>query len=178
MSMIMLAKDASEAAGPALPQLDIATYPSQVFWLVIAFVILYLLLDRVFLPKLGNTIEERNDRIADDHDKAAQFTADAKQAESDYVKALADAKAKASTIAAQTRADIDAEITDLQQSNDAKIASNLSEAEARIQEMQKQAETKIVDAANETTKAMVERLAGSTAVDFDVEQAISNITKS
>jgi len=38
-----------QAAG--LPQLDIATFPSQLIWLVITFAALFILMSRVSLPK-------------------------------------------------------------------------------------------------------------------------------
>ena len=51
------AQEAAEAAG--MPQLDFSTFPNQIFWLVVALVVLYLLLSRMALPRIGSVIAER-----------------------------------------------------------------------------------------------------------------------
>ena len=45
------------------PPLDPATFVPQLVWLAISFGLLYLLLKRVALPRVGEVIEERADRI-------------------------------------------------------------------------------------------------------------------
>jgi F-type H+-transporting ATPase subunit b len=170
-------KEVAEGGG-ALPQLDFATWPGQIFWLAILFFIMYLLMDRVFLPKMGRIIEERNNRIADDYDQAAELKSQAEEAEKAYLQALADAKAKASAIAAETRASLDEEIAGMQAENDAKLATQIESAEARIAEMKTQAATKVREAAQETTKALVEALIEETPADDAVSSAVSGVAGS
>jgi F-type H+-transporting ATPase subunit b len=47
-----------------MPQLDITTYFSQIFWLILSFVLLFILLSKIFLPKLASILELRADKIA------------------------------------------------------------------------------------------------------------------
>ena len=47
----------------SLPQLDIATYDSQIFWLIITFSILYFSISKVFLPNILNLIKNREIHI-------------------------------------------------------------------------------------------------------------------
>ena len=124
MSFLALATMAAETAADAhgeaaagLPQLDPTWWPSQLFWLVVTFGVLYWLMAGKFLPAIGAAIEERRDRIADDLDQAAEFRKQAEDAEKAYEQALADAKAKAQAIAADTRAEVDAEIAKMQAGN-------------------------------------------------------------
>ena len=49
-----------------MPQLDIATYAPQLVWLAITFIFLYIVLSKVALPRIGEVLEERQQRIADD----------------------------------------------------------------------------------------------------------------
>ena len=60
--------------GDGLPQMDITTFPSQVFWLIITFGILYLFMWRTAIPKLRNTIEERQDKILIDINEAEKLS--------------------------------------------------------------------------------------------------------
>ena len=53
-----------------MPQLDISSFPSQIFWLVITFVFLWWLMAKVALPKVGLVLEERQKKINDSLDMA------------------------------------------------------------------------------------------------------------
>ena len=46
-----------------MPQLEIATYPSQIFWLVVSFLILYLIMSRIIIPKISSVIKSRESEI-------------------------------------------------------------------------------------------------------------------
>ncbi len=153
------AETAEEASGGGgLPQFDPSSFYSQLFWLAITFAFLYWVMSSFILPRLGGVIEERRDRIADDLDQASEFKHQAEEAENAYKKALADAKAKAQSIAAQTRDELDAEIAGLNADADAKAAAAVEAAEARIHDMKEQASAKVRDAAVDTTRAIVEAL--------------------
>lgn len=147
-----------EAGSAGLPQLDPASWPSQLFWLALTFGFLYWLMSSRFLPALGGAIEERRDRVADDLDQASDFKRQAEDAGEAYKQALADAKAKAQGIAAEKRAEVDKEIADLQAETDAALEEKLAGAEQRIAEMKRQAAEKVGEAATETARAVVEAL--------------------
>lgn len=169
------AEGAEEAGG--LPQLNAETYVGQVFWLIITFGLLYAFMSRVFLPRLGGVIEERRNRIADDYDQAAEFKRQAEDAQATYERSLADAKARAASIAAETRASVDADIAEMEAENDAKLEAQVAEAEKRIEATAEAARGAVVEAARDTTKALVAALIGETpteaAVDAAIEQARS-----
>lgn len=161
-----------EAATGGLPQLDISTYAGQVFWLLVFFGVLYLLMSRIFLPRLGSIIEERRSRIADDHDKAAEFKRQADEAEAGYKKALADARANASKIAAETREQIDAEIRAMQAETDKKLDADIDAAEARIAETSAKAAATVREAAKDTTREIVVALIDETPSDDTIDAAL------
>ena len=47
-----------------MPQLNTEYFASQIFWLVISFIILYIVMAKYALPKIANVIETREDIIA------------------------------------------------------------------------------------------------------------------
>jgi len=53
-----------------MPQLHFHTFPGQIFWLVVSFVLLYWLMVKVALPRIEKIIAERRDRLDDDLEKA------------------------------------------------------------------------------------------------------------
>ena len=166
------AADGAEEAG-GLPQLDSSTYVGQIFWLLITFGLLYAIMSRVFLPRLGGVIEERRNRIADDYDQAAEFKRQAEEAQATYEKSLADAKARAASIAAETRAAVDADIAEMEAENDAKLEAEITQAERRIEATAASARDAVVEAARETTKTLVDALIGETPTDAAVDAAIN-----
>jgi F-type H+-transporting ATPase subunit b len=70
--------------GDGLPQMDITTFPSQLFWLIITFGILYLFMWRTAIPKLRNTIEERQDKILLDINEAEKLKSEAEETLREY----------------------------------------------------------------------------------------------
>jgi len=72
-----------------MPQLDPAFMPNLIFWLVVTMVVLYVILDRVAIPRIGGTIEDRHEVISNDLEAAADLNRKAEEAEATYHKALA-----------------------------------------------------------------------------------------
>ena len=52
--------EAEKAAG--MPQLDFSTWPNQIFWLLVTLVVIYLVLSRVALPRIGAVLADRKAR--------------------------------------------------------------------------------------------------------------------
>lgn len=151
---------ATEAAHGAtgLPQLDFSTWPSQIFWLAVALVVLYHLMSRIALPRIAETLEERADTIADDLDRADEFRRQAAAAEKAYDQALADARAKAQAIAAETRARIQTQVDAAMARADAEISARTAESEVRIREIRDEAAAAVVVVATETAAAVIDAI--------------------
>ncbi|MBT4880639.1 MAG: hypothetical protein HOI80_01075 [Alphaproteobacteria bacterium] len=56
-----------------MPQLDLSTYPSQLFWLGISFLLLYITLNRYVLPRMGEVFQSRTKRIESALNRASSF---------------------------------------------------------------------------------------------------------
>jgi F-type H+-transporting ATPase subunit b len=166
----------AEEASAGLPQLDPAWWPSQVFWLVVTFGVLYWLMAGRFLPAIGGAIEERRDRIADDLDQADGFKRQAGEAETAYNQSLADAKAKAQGIAADTRTKMDEEIAEMQAETDGALEKQIAAADTRINEMKAAASAKVRDAATETAAAIVEALIDEAPTSDAVAKAVDLVS--
>jgi len=87
----------------SFPPFDPTTYSSQLFWLVICFTFLYVVLSKLAIPRIGEVLEERRDRIQRDLDKASKLQEETQSAIASYEEALASARKKANAIADETR---------------------------------------------------------------------------
>ncbi len=159
-----------------MPQLDFADYAPQLVWLAITFVIMYLLMARVALPRIATVIEERRDRIANDLAQAEQLRRETDEAIAAYEKALADAKARANAIAQETRDRLNEELAQERQQKEAEINERLERAEQEIAKTKQQALSHVEEIARETTAALVERLLGEKASEQALKSAVSRAT--
>lgn len=169
-----MAVDATEgaASAPGMPQLDFSTFPNQIFWLVVAIVAIYLILDRVALPRIGAVLAERQGTITNDIAAAEDLKRQAKDAEAAYNKALADARSEAQAIAAEARTEIMAELDDAMAKADAEIAAKTAESAAVIDEIRAGALEAVEAVAKETAQAIVAKLAPSVADDAGIAAAV------
>ena len=160
-----MATETTEAAGsaPGMPQLDFSTFPNQIFWLVVTLVVIYMVLSRVALPRIASVLAERQGTITNDIAAAEELKE--REAEAAYDKALADARAEAGRIGAETKAEVQAEIDAAIRKADAEIAARTSESEAKIAEIRDGATAAIQEVAKDTAEAVV------AAMGVDVDKA-------
>ena len=151
-------KGAESAAG--MPQLDFSTFPNQIFWLVVTLVVIYLVLSRVALPRIGSVLAERSGTITNDIAAAEELKQKAVEAEAAYEKALADARSEAAKIVAGAKADIQAELDAELQKADAKIADKAAEGEIAIAEIRDGAIKSVEQVAKDAAKEIVAVMGG------------------
>jgi F-type H+-transporting ATPase subunit b len=160
-----------------LPQLNVikdGTYTNQVAWLVLTFVVLYVVISRMVLPKIGNVLQEREENIAGNLDTAERLRSEAEAVKAAYETAVADARAKAQQIITDTKADIQSEIAKVQSELDAKLGADAEAAEARIVAAKNEALGSIADVASDVAKDVIVKLAGDVKVtDKAVSDAVS-----
>ena len=127
-----VATAASSSSGPKLPQLDLATYSSQVFWLIVSFVVLYFLVAKLAMPRIAEVLEERQERIEDDLDKAETLKKEAYQVRIEYEKALSAAREKAQDATRHAQEEIAKRSAEAESAAQVKVTVMLEEAEKRI----------------------------------------------
>jgi F-type H+-transporting ATPase subunit b len=160
----MATEAATGAAGHAekagMPQLDFSTWPNQIFWLAVTLVVIYLVLTRIALPRIGGVLAERRGTITNDLATAEELKQKAVAAEKAYNDALAQARAEAGKIAAATRAEIQKDLDIAIAKADAEIAAKSAESEKRLAEIQAGAMEAVGEVARDTAAELVAALGG------------------
>jgi F-type H+-transporting ATPase subunit b len=164
-----------EAAG-GLPQLDVSTFPNQIFWLIVALIAIYMIVTRIAQPRIGGVLSERAGTITNDIAAAEELKLKAKEAEAAYNQALADARAEAQRVVAEARAEIQAELDVATAKADAEIAARAAESERRIGEIRDGALAAVRDVAGEAARDIVDAF-GVTADDKAVATAVASRMK-
>jgi F-type H+-transporting ATPase subunit b len=151
-----------------VPQLDPSSFAPQLVWLAITFILLYVLMSKLALPRIGDVLEERKKRIDGNLDKAAALRAEAETAKAAYEKALAESRAKAHalTAAAADRAHKDAAAR--QQAVAVTLAAQTKAAEETIATARASALSHTQSIAAEIAREAVRKLLGQ---DIDAATA-------
>jgi len=138
-----------------MPQLNFEWFPNQMFWLVVTLVVIYLILVKVALPRIANVLSDRAKAISSDLEQAELLKQKAAAAEDAYNKALADARAEAGRIVAETKAEIQKDLDVAIEKADAEIAAKAAESEAAIAEIRAGAVEAIEVVAKDTAEAII-----------------------
>lgn len=159
------------------PPFDSHTFASQLVWLVITFVLLYVVLAKVALPRVGGIIAERQKRIDDDLAQANSFKTQSDSAIAAYEKALADARNRAQSIANDMREKQTAEAKSVRKKIEDQFNVKLADAEKAIAATKQAAMANVRGIATDAAKAIVERLTGKAPADTAIDAAITDVLK-
>ncbi len=175
MSLLLTiaASGADDAAkGGAFPPLETWHFPSQIFWTLLLFAVLYFGLSRFILPKLGSTIETRQSTIADDLDEAQRFADESEAAQKALELRMAEARAKARETGDKARTKIETKISEETARVDAELATKLDAAEARITDLRNDAMTNVEQIASDAAQSIAGRF-GVKATAASAKKAVS-----
>ena len=144
-----------------MPQLDISTFTPQLVWLAIWFVVLYLLMAKLALPRIARAMEARRRRREDDLARAAQLKAEADEASAAYQKTLAEARAQAQSTIKEASDRLAADAAQQQRALAATLAEQIEAAERRIAATKEQALAEVRGIAVDVGRSIVEKLTGA-----------------
>lgn len=152
-----------DAGGSALgmPQLCADWMGNQVAWLVVSLIVIYLILSRIALPRIGAVLAERSGTITNDIAAAEELKQKAVEAEAAYEQALADARIQAAAIVAEAKAEIQVDLDVELAKADAKISARAAEGEKAITAIREGAVKSVTAVAKATAKELVSALGGS-----------------
>ena len=143
-----------------MPQLDVSTFASQIFWLIVCFGTLYYLLSRKALPRVAEILEARQDRMAADLDQAERLRKEAEVALAKYEQVVAKAQSEAHRLLAETQTRLQSDAAARQAELEARLVEQLRAAEERIGTVKANALAELEVAAVGVAQAATERLAG------------------
>jgi F-type H+-transporting ATPase subunit b len=154
------------------PPFDPATFGPQLFWLVILFGLLYVLMSRVAIPRIGSILEERDKRIAGDLAEATRAKEASDAAVAAHEQALAEARQNAHGIALKARDTAKAEIAADRNRIETDLKGRLGAAEAEITKVKERALGEVDSIARDAVEAIVETLVGTKAGKADIASAV------
>lgn len=167
----------AEGGHGGFPPFQSQTFASQLVWLAIAFVLLYVLMSKLALPRVASIIQNRQKHVADDLAEAARLKNDSDAAVAAYEKALADARVRAQAIATETRERQAAEAEKRRKTLESELNVKLAEAEKTIAATKQSAMSNVRAIAEDAARAIVERLIGEAPNEKTVTAAVADVLK-
>jgi F-type H+-transporting ATPase subunit b len=162
-ALVAGASGTAVAAEGGMPQLNPHDFAPQIVWLVITFVVLYLIMSKLAIPAISDTLEKRQGKIQSDLDAAEKASEDTRALVAAYEKRLADAREEARKLhREQAEADsaaASARLTELGNTLNARI----DEAEKRIAGQRAQVMEGLEDMAHDIAADVYGKLAGQQA---------------
>jgi F-type H+-transporting ATPase subunit b len=165
------------AGHPKFPPFESEHFPSQLVWLAISFVLLYVLMSRIALPRIGGIMAARSKVISDDLAAAEQLKERSNAANAAYEKTLADARSRAQALAGATREQQARKTDDLHKRLEAQLHERIVAAEQSIAKSRGAAMSNVRSIAAETASAIVEHLIGQRPRDEDIAAALGETGK-
>ncbi len=150
-------------AGSAFPPFDPTTFASQLVWFAISFVVLYFILSRLVLPRIGAVLARRASAISGDLEQAAKKSAAAEQARAGMEKAIAKARADARAMVEKARAEVQAKLGAEQEAAGARLETRIHAAEAQVNAARAKALADVPAIAEALARDIADKLAGARA---------------
>jgi F-type H+-transporting ATPase subunit b len=156
-----------------MPQFDLSTAASQIFWLVVVFTLLYMVLWRLVLPRMAMVMETRQRKIDDDLARAERLKNEAAGVLADYEKTLAGARGEAGRLMKEAAEAAGREQAERLAAFGAELAQRTGEAEARIARAAAEAEGNLRAIAVEAAQQVAGKLLGQPVDKAAVERAVA-----
>ena len=160
-----------------MPQLNPLDWGPQIIWLAITFGILYLLMVKVALPRIGGVIDARAAHIAKDLAAADKLRRETEEAIAAYEQALAEAKQKAHAIIDAGRTKLKEEVAAERAKLDRELGKKGAEAEARINQAKTSAMKDVSAVAADVAADIVRQLIGANPPKAEIEKAVAAARK-
>ena len=163
---------AEHSAG--LPQFQFQHWAGQIGYLLILFVILYILMSKVFAPRVRRVFDERETTIRDALNSAREVQAQAERQAEGAKRALADARSSAQKTAADAAAKSSAEAATRRAALDAELAEKQAAAESQIRAARNTAMQQLTTVATDAAEAMIEKVTGVKAPRDAIAAAVTS----
>jgi F-type H+-transporting ATPase subunit b len=148
------------------------TFASQLVSLLIAFVALYLIVSKIALPRVGNLLDERQNKIEGDLAGAQTLRDESDTALKAYESELAAARSRAQAIGTETREKLNAASEAERKTLEERLSVKLAEAEKTIAATREAAMSNVRSIASDAAIAIVQRLTGLAPDRRSVNKAV------
>ena len=165
------------AAEAGMPQLDPTYWASQVFWLTLVFVVLYISISKFYLPKIKSNLENRDNKIKEDLDYANKFKEQSEAKLKEYQIILENAKKEVAKIHLDSKNILNKSIQSKKDSMEKEIEKEIAKAQKEIVDLKKNAISSIQNISVNIASNIIENISGDKFNESSVQATVEDIYK-
>ena len=160
-----------------MPQLNPEFWTAQVFWLILIFASLYLIIWKIFLPRITYSIENRKSRIVNDLNETQKLKENAEKKLKEYNEIIENSKKDAKKIIEDSKKKLDRNIENKKQKFNDEIEKELATVEKEISDLKKTSILSISKIATETSAEIIKHIIGTEGNKSNVSAIVNDIAK-
>ena len=176
---IVLTVFANKAFGSeaGMPQLNPEFWMAQIFWLVLVFAVLYLIIWKIFLPKITYSIENRKSKIVNDLNEAQKLREMAEKKLLEYDKIIENSKKEARKIIEDNKKSLEQDIKNKKEKFDVEIEKELLKVETEIKDLRKSSILNISAIAKEISSEVMKQIINTEVNRSNVSAIVDDVIK-
>ena len=176
IALIICVNQASGSEG-GMPQLDPEFWTAQIFWLILIFSSLYLIIWKIFLPRITYSIENRKSKVVNDLDESQKLKDNAEKKLKEYNEIIEKSKKEAKKIIDDSKKKLDRDIENKKQEFNDEIKKELTATEKEIKDLKKTSTSNVADIAAETSAEIIRQIINTEVNKSNVSAIVNEITK-
>tara|TARA_Y100000591_G_C21573250_1_gene564493 strand:- start:136 stop:669 length:534 start_codon:yes stop_codon:yes gene_type:complete len=165
------------SAEAGMPQLNPEYWSSQIFWLIIIFFSIYILISKVFIPKIKGNIDMREDKIRKDLEEAKTFKEQAELKLKEYNSLMETAKLDVKKIISKNRQKLNEDIQKKREEAQKKIDAEILNAETEIKKFKKDSFAKVNVISQDIASNLVKDIFGEDLNKSSIEASVLQTIK-
>jgi len=165
------------AAEAGMPQLDPTYWASQAFWLILTFTVLYISIAKLYLPKIKNNLDDRENKIKDDLDAANKFKDLSELKLKEYEKILENSKKEVIKIHLESKNKLDKDIQAKKDVMDKEIETEITKAQQEINELKKNSILDIQNISKDLASNIIENISGDKLNESSIKATVAEVAK-
>ena len=165
------------AAEAGMPQLDPKYWASQAFWLILVFSILYISIAKLYLPKIKNNLDDRENKIKEDLDAANKFKELSELKFKEYEKIIENSKKEVTKIHLESKNKLDKDIQTKKNVMENEIETEITKAQKEIAELKKNSISDIQNISKDLASNIIENISGDKLNESSIKAAVENVSK-
>ena len=165
------------SAEEGMPQLNPEFWPSQVFWLIITFTLLYIVTWKFILPKITNNLEDRKAKIVDDLNEAQKFKEETEIRLTEYKKIIQQSKQDAEKIYSDGRKKLENDIANKRKKIEKEIEQEISNLERNIYKFKISSVEHVEKIVTEISSEVTKKIIGKEVNSSNVSAIAKDISK-
>ena len=165
------------ASQKGLPQLDLETYPSLIFWSIISLLIGYILMAFIVTPSIQSIINLRETNIQNDLIKAKNSNEEAQIINNILSNKQEEIKLNSQNIINQAISEAKTLLDNSEKKISNKMNVKILEAEQKIHKSKNEVISELLNNAEDITKDIIQKFTSIEPLSKDIKQTVKTVSK-